>query len=329
MEPWWPVAVKTFLAIGLGVPFLLSFIGVPMLMRLRIVGAMAVGAALIGLLGWPLAKPADPLGAITIFAGDITVFEVAISFALAFLAGVVAYLVSYPYGMQIGPIAGATGLSVWAFRSGDMSSLLQMNHTLSQRQALYAGMRWEGFFWLAIIAVSYLGVIVADRFFGSKADDKQTQPGRNSFAASKAISIITAVVLTIVLTQFLIGLLAQDVKMPDSQVGLVMVGQPSVAQIAFAVIVSFGIASWLIKKFLNVSFVYPVIAGALLAFFSITFFSAKPDLLEHMVKNWPVTFFIRATCAILPLQMVAFATVGSIAGYWLAARAHHTKKHLV
>jgi hypothetical protein len=230
--------------------------------------------------------------------------------------------------MQVGPIAGATGFSVWAFRGGDMSSLLRMNHTLTQRQVLYEQLRWEGFLWLAIIAVSYLGVIVADRFFGPKAGNEQPQPGKRSFSANNTISIITAVVLTIVLTQFLVGLLAQDVKMPDNQIGVV-VGQPSVAQIAFAVIVSFGVAAWLTGKFLNVSFVYPAIAAALLTFFSITFFSAKPDLLEHMVKNWPVTFFVRSTCAILPLQMIAFAVIGSIAGYWLAARTHHEKKHLI
>ncbi|MHC5060762.1 MAG: hypothetical protein ACYTFK_06740, partial [Planctomycetota bacterium] len=192
MEPWWQVPVNTFLAIGLGVPFLLSFIGVPVLMRLRIVAAMAVGAVLIGFFGWPLAKPIDPLAAITIFAGDITAFELVISFLLAFLTGVIAYFVSYPYGMQVGPIAGATGFSVWAFRSGNMSSLLRMNHTLTQRQALYEQLRWEGFLWLAIIAVSYLGVIVADRFFGPKAGNEQPQPGKRSFSANNTISIITA-----------------------------------------------------------------------------------------------------------------------------------------
>ena len=327
MDLWWPVAVKTFVAIGLGVPLVLSFFGVAVLTRLRIMGAMAAGAVLIGLLGWPLVKPADPLGAITIFAGNITVLEVLVCGVLAFLSGVVAYLVCWPYGWQIGPLAGPTGLAVWGLRSGDMSSLLRMNYTLAQRQTLYAGLRWEGFFWLAIVAASYLGVVAAHKLAGSKA---QVQEGNNSgnFTATKVLSIVTAVVLTIVITQFLIGVLAQDVKMPDNQVGLV-VGQPSVGQIAFAVAVSFGIAAFVAKKFLEVSYVYPAIAAAGLVYFAITFFAAKQDILEHMVKAWPVAFFMRATCAILPLQMVAFAAVGSIAGYWLGARYRHFRKLLV
>jgi hypothetical protein len=328
MELWWPVSVKTLVAIGLGVPLVLSFFGVAVLTRLRIMGAMATGAVLIGLLGWPLVKPADPLGAITIFAGDMTVFEVLMCGVLAFLSGVVAYFVCLPYGRLIGPLAGPTGLAVWGLRSGDMSSLLQINYTLSQRQALYAGLRWEGFFWLAIVAASYLGVVAADKLAGSKAE-AGGGPDSTNFTATKVLSGATAVVLTIVITQFLIGVLAQDVKHFDSQVGGSVVGQPSVGQIAFAVAVSFGIAAFVAKKFLDASYVYPAIAAAGLVYFAITFFAAKQDILEHMVKAWPVTFFMRATCAILPLQMVAFAAFGSITGYWLGARYRHFRKLLV
>lgn len=327
MELWWPVAVKTLVAIGLGVPLVLSFFGVAMLTRLRIIGAMAVGAILIGLLGWPLVKPADPLGAITIFAGDITVFEALMCGVLAFLSGVVAYFVCLPYGRQIGTLAGPTGLAVWGLRSGDMSSLLRMNYTLAERQTLYAGLRWEGFFWLAIVAASYLGVVAADKLAGSKAEAGNGQENSN-FTATKVLSAATAVVLTIVITQFLIGVLAQDVKNFDSQVGPV-VGQPSVGQIAFAVAVSFGIAAFVAKRFLDASYVYPAIAAAGLVYFAITFFATKQDILEHMVKAWPVAFFMRATCAILPLQMVAFAAFGSITGYWLGARYRHFRKLLV
>jgi len=321
----WPVVLNTFVAIGIGVPLVLSFFGVPVLTRLRIVGAMAVGAALLGLLGWPVAKPADPLGAITLLGGDITIFEMATGGLLAFLAGTIGYFVCHPYGRRIGPLAGPTGLAVWALRSGDMSSLLQMNYTLTQRQALYAGLRWEGFFWLAIVAASYLGVVVADRLAGTKPDGAHDQKSDN-ITTTKVLSVATAVVLTIVITQFAIGVLAQDVRMFDSQVGPV-VGQPSVGQIAFAVFVSFGLAAFIAKRFLDVSYVYPAMSAAVLTFFAITFFAAKQDILEHMVQAWPVAFFTRATCAILPLQMVAFGAVGSITGYWVALRYRRRRKH--
>lgn len=325
MELSWTVALNTFVAIGIGVPIVLSFFGVPVLTRLRIVGSMAVGAALVGLLGWSAVKPADPLGAVTLYGGEFTVFEMVTCGLLAFLSGVVAYFVCYPSGRQIAPLAGPTGLVVWSIRSGDMTSLLRVNHTLAKRQELYAALRWEGFFWLLIIAAGYFGVLAADRLAGPRPD---AADGRNSDnrLPNKVLTIVTAVVLTILITQFAIGVLAQDVKEFDSQIGPV-VGQPSVGQIAFAVFVSFGIAAFIAKRFLDVSYVYPAMAAAVLTFFAITFFAAKQDILEHMVQTWAVTFFTRATCAILPLQMVAFGAVGSITGYWVALSRRRRRKH--
>jgi len=325
MELSWPVVLNTFVAIGIGVPIALSFFGVPVPTRLRIVGSMAVGAALVGLLGWPVARPTDPLGAITLFGGEFTVFEIVTCGLLAFLSGGVAYFVCYPYGRQIAPLAGPTGLVVWSIRSGDMTSLLRVNHTLAKRQELYAALRWEGFFWLVIIAAGYFGVLAADRLAGPRPNAVHGHNSDNSLT-NKILSIVTAAVLTILITQFAIGVLAQDVRMFDSQVGSV-VGQPSVGQIAFAVFVSFGLAAFIAKRFLDVSYVYPVMAAAVLTFFAITFFAAKQDVLEHMVQTWPVPFFTRATCAILPLQMVAFAAVGSITGYWVALRYRRRRKH--
>jgi hypothetical protein len=321
----WTVAVNTFVAIGVGVPLVLSFFAVPLPARLRIAASMAIGAALVGLCGWPLVKPADPLGAVTLFGDKMNVLEIAATGLLAFLSGAVAYFVCYPYGRQIAPLAGPTGMVVWSIRSGDMTSLLQVNHTLAKRQLLYSAMRWEGFFWLAIAAAGYFGVLAADRLCRAKSDSTSGQNSDNSMM-NKALSIVTAAVLTVVITQFAIGVLAQDVRMSDNQVGTV-VGQPNVGQIAFAVFISFGLAAFIAKRFLDVSYVYPAIAAAVLTFFTITFFAAKQDILEHMVQTWPVAFFTRATCAILPLQMVAFAVVGSIAGYWVALEYGYRQSH--
>jgi len=325
MELSWQVVLNTFAAIGIGVPILLSFFGVPVPTRLRIVGAMAVGAAVVGLLGWPAVKPTDPLGAVTLIGGEFTMLEIGTCGLLAFFSGAVAYFVCYPYGRHIAPLAGPTGLAVWAIRSGDMTSLLRVNHTLANRQTLYASLRWEGFFWLLIVAAGYFGVLAADRVAGPKPD---TLHGHNSndSLTNNILSIITAVVLTVLITQFAIGLLAQDVRMSDNQLGSV-VGQPSVGQIAFAVFISFGLAGFIAKRFLDASYVYPAMAAALLTFSAITFFAAKQDILEHMVQTWPVPFFTRATCAILPIQMVAFGAVGSITGYWVALKYRHHRKH--
>jgi len=325
MELSWLVVLRTFVAIVVGVPLVLSLIGVSLLTRFRIAAAMIIGAALVGFVAWPLAKPAEVLGAVTLFTGDITLLDATSCVILAFLSGLLAYFVSYPHGRQIAPLAAPTGLAVWAFRTGDMTSLLRTNYTLTQRQALYATLRWEGFFWLLIVAAGYLGVLTAQNLCGPKPAPTQSNNTHNP-KANKVLSIATAIVATIVITQFAIGIFAQDVKMPDSQVGSV-VGQPSVGQVAFAVLLSFGIAAFVVKKFLDVSYIFPAMAAAALTFFAITFFAAKQDVLEHMIQTWPVAFFTRATCAILPLQMVTFAAIGSIAGYWVAIKYTYWRKH--
>ncbi|HIJ70924.1 MAG TPA: hypothetical protein HPP87_06125 [Planctomycetes bacterium] len=325
MELSWKVALNTFAAIGIGVPIVLSFFGVPVLTRLRIIGSMATGAVVTGLWGWSTVRPTDPLGAVTLFGGEFTIFEVFNCGLLAFLSGGAAYFLCYPYGRKIAPLAGPTGLAIWGIRGGDMTSLLRVNHTLADRQALYASLRWEGFFWVLILAASYFGVLAADRLAGRKFEDVRDNNNNDNSLTNKLLSIITAIVLTILITQFSIGMLAQDVRMSDSQIGSV-VGQPSVGQIAFAVAFSFGIAAFTAKKFLNVGYVYPAASAGLLTFFTLTFFAAKQDILEHMVRTWPVPFFTRATCAVLPLQMVAFAAVGSICGYWMALK-YKGRKH--
>jgi hypothetical protein len=38
-------------------------------------------------------------------------------------------------------------------------------------------------------------------------------------------------------------------------------------------------------------------------------------------------FFSNAAISILPVQMVAFGTLGSITGYWLAVRYKYRREH--
>ena len=68
------------------------------LMKLRIIAAVAVGAVLIGFLAWPLAQPPEPFDVVSIpgFAGSVALA------GLAFLVGLIAYFLSWPYGREIG-----------------------------------------------------------------------------------------------------------------------------------------------------------------------------------------------------------------------------------
>ena len=118
-----------------------------LVMRLRIAVAMAVGALLLGFLPWPLVQPAEPMGAITLFNGDISISDAISCAILSYLATLVAYVLCYPYGRQLAPLAAPTGLAIWSIRTGNMTSLLLTNYTFTERKTLYAALKWEGFFW--------------------------------------------------------------------------------------------------------------------------------------------------------------------------------------
>jgi len=291
-------------------------------MRLRIVAAVATGVILIGILAWPLATPYGPLGAgvhsAISLGGAITLV------VLALLTGFIAYFLSWPYGREIGILAVPSGLAVWALRCGNMAGLMQLNPTLTQRQELFAVIKWEPIFWLAIVAVGFAGVMIGQKISWPKPQQNKMQEKSNS-KSGKYLNAIIALVGSVLIAQFCIRIFAQDVGIFDNKLGSV-VAQPATGQIAFAVLVSFGLVAFIVKKFLNVSYIWPTIASALVTGFAITTYVSQ-DVLQHLVGHWPAVFFSKAVTSILPVQMVAFGTLGSIAGYWLAVRYNYWRKH--
>jgi hypothetical protein len=290
-------------------------------MRLRIAAAVAAGVVLIGILGWPLAAPAEPFG--VVLAGNLS-FAAGITLAaLAFLAGLFGYFVSWPYGREIGILAVPSGLAIWAVRCGDMAEVMQISPALAQRQAIFAALKWEPVFWLAIVAVGFAGVLAGQKIGVKPATDKSQE--KSNSKSNIYLNAIIALVGSVLIAQFCIGLFAQDVRIPDPRLGSV-VAQPAIGQIVFAVLVSFGIAGFVVKKFLNVSYIWPTVASAFVTGFAISTY-AKQDILQHLVERYPAVFFSNAVSSIFPVQMVAFGALGSIAGYWLAVRYNYWRKH--
>jgi hypothetical protein len=292
-------------------------------MKLRIAAAVAAGVILIGFAAWPLAAPDDPLGVVSVLAGTITVKGALILAALAFLVGLIAYFISWPYGRQIGILAVPAGLAVWAVRCGSMADLVRLNAAFPQRQALFETLKWEPLFWLAIVAAGFGGVLLGQKIRTKPRPDENRQESNSKL--NKYLSIIFALVGSVLIAQFCIRVFARDVRMFDSRLGSI-VAQPTLGQIVLALLVSFGIAAFVVKKFLNASYIWPVAASALVTGFVISIY-ISPDVLLHLVERQPVVFFSNAAVSILPVQMVAFGTLGSIAGYWLAIRYNYWREH--
>ncbi|MHC4216625.1 MAG: hypothetical protein ACYSWP_25035 [Planctomycetota bacterium] len=235
---------------------------------------------------------------------------------LAFVAGFIGYFVSWPFGREIGILAAPFGLAIWAVRSGSMAGLMQLNPTAAQRQALAASLRLEPFFWLAVVSAGFAGVLLARKIRSSK-NLRQSQEKSKS-GPVKYLNAILALVCSGFIAQFCIRIFAQDVRL-DS-----VVAQPAIGQVVFAVLVSFGCAAFVAKKFLNVSYIWPSIASPFVTAFMVTLYARE---VPSLVQNWPAAFFSNSVISVLPVQMVAFGTLGSVAGYWMAIRYEYWRKH--
>jgi len=286
--------------------------------KLKVTATLLVGIILIGFLA-PLGTPVEPFGVISVPA-----FGGAVALAgLAVLAGFIGYFLSWPYGREIGILAVPAGLAIWAVRGGNMAELMRLAPTLAQRQGLFAALKWEPIFWLAIVAAGFGGVLIG-QYLVSRLSS--LVPRSFVLRPSSLVPRILAVVGSVFIAQFCIGIFAQDVRIPDHRLGSVM-AQPAVGQIVFAVLVSFGIAAFLVKKFLDASYIWPIVASALVTGFAVITY-IKEDTLQYLVEHHPPIFFSRVVTSILPVQMVAFGVLGSIAGYWLAVRYNYWRKHL-
>jgi hypothetical protein len=277
-------------------------------MKLRIAAAAAIGVLLIGVLAWPMAEPFGRVEA-------MGTSNAAILVVLAFVAGFIGYFVSWPFGREIGILAVPSGLTIWAVRSGSMAGLIQLNPTADQRMALMTSLKWETFFWLAIVAAGFAGVLLARKLSPNKnlagQEESKSGPG-------KYLNAIIALVCSVAIAQFCIRIIAQDVRLGS------VIGQPAVGQVVFAVLVSFGCAAFVAKKFLNVSYIWPSIATA---FVTAVMTSIYARDIPYLVQNWPAAFFSNSVISVLPVQMVAFGTIGSVAGYWMAIRYDYWRKH--
>jgi len=293
--------------------------------RLRIAAVLAIGIVIMGFLAWPLVVPDDPLTAVTLYGGQIDILSMVLCLALAVAIGAASYFVSYPYGYEMGPLAAPAGLATWACKGGDMTSLIRINNTIQGRTTLYAALRWEGLFWLLLITAGFAGVYLAMKLSNGKPGSEFSISKSTPSLMNKTLNILTAMIATVVVTLVLIGLLARDVNMFDSELGLVT-GQPGTGQVAFAVVTAFGIAAFLAKKILDVDYRYPAAASVLLIIFALTAYT-KQDVLKYMVENWPAAFYTRAICAMLPIQIVSFAFLGSVSGFWLAIKFDYWHKH--
>jgi hypothetical protein len=253
--------------------------------------------------------------------------------ALAFVIGLASYFLSWPYGSQIGVLAVPAGLAVWAARSGDIGTLMQLNTPIIRREQIFSTLRLEPLLWLAVVMAGLLGVFIASRIIrpagttpepaGKSATKLAGKPSKHSIG--NLVSAIVAIIGSAVVAQLFIGLFARDSTVTDAT-AVTAIAQPATGQIAFAVVVAFMLAGFLVKKVLDFDYILPIISSCLVTPFAIIAYG-KHDVLEYFAHHWPAVFFPNPVLAALPIQIVAFGTIGATVGCWLAVRYDYWHQH--
>ena len=290
-------------------------------MKLRIAAAAVVGVMLVGIVSWPWQVTPDPFGSLLL--KDMGINGAVTLLVMAFLAGLIAYFISWPYGKEIAVFAVPFGLCFWAVRAGSTGALMQLNPTADQREAVLAALRWETAFWLLVIVCGYAGISLGQRI--EARFRKKKNPEKIDYSPTKFVYAITSLILSAVIVIFCIALFARDVGVLDGRLSKVS-AQPALGQIIFAVLMSFGIAAFVVKLFLNVSYIWPITSCAIVTTYAISTYM-RANVMEYFVQQWPAVFFPNAVISILPVQIVTFGAIGSIVGYWMAVRYSYWRKH--
>lgn len=323
MEWLYPIALPVIAAVAL-IYFGLGLFNVNWLLRGRIIAALSVGALIVAAAGYPLVKPEDPLGAISLFTGEISMFHGAILILLGFAAGVAGTLICYPFGQFMGPLSAPAGVATLAVTSGNLSQILLTSETFQQRNAMYSFLRWELLFWLGICAAGYLGVSLTTKIIGTKAIIGE-QPLKIEKKSNYWTNCGIAAAVAAAVVYFTIGIFAQDIPQFDENLGTV-VGHPGHRQIAFGVFVSVALAGFAAKQFLRVHYL-PVIIGAAAVYIGMYSRFVGSETLLYMVKTWPIYFFTNSIYAILPIQFAPFSVLGAITGFWISIFLNQKPKH--
>ena len=319
----WQVTLNILIGLIIVVVGLGMFSNLSWTSKTRLTFVFVTGFLLIGILCWPLVKPDNPFQPISLVPGNIGVFSLIAILAAAFITGLVAFFVSWPLGKEMAIAAVPAGLCVWSFRSASMADLMLNYNSIESKYALIAKIKWEPFFWLAVVAAGWAGVWVACKI--TSKNPKNIEKPKKSDIFNIIVNAGLSTAASLLITTFCVWMLAQDIKMTDSKLGFV-IGQPHVLQICFAVLVAFAVSGFVVKKFLSGSYIWPLLSTSLVTFL-VTSIYVNKETLKYMSANWPVNFFQNSVLAILPVQMVAFGALGSVAGYWLAVRLDYWKKH--
>jgi hypothetical protein len=291
------------------------------LSRLRLALAIATGIVLLAVVAGPLLEQPDPYSPVTFFERRLSAQTGLTLGALAFAAGFIAYWLAWPYGREMAVVAAPAGLAVIAMRGGSVTDLFRSSPEVSTRIAAYASFRWEAAFWLLIVLAGIAGSFAAGRIRSPSdaARRNAVDPADRRITREPAVALNGLLALALSTAIAYIGLAVFVKAVPTPTMTGTVSSQPLPAQIACGTMLAFGVAAFAIKLAFRFDWSIPV--GAILVTnFLVMSLASSPALVSEMAAKWPPAVLAQAPFGILPIQMVAYGTLGSLLGYWLAVR---------
>ena len=283
------------------------------LSKLRITVVMALGAMVIGVGCWSMAAPDDPMGIVRL--SNLSFVQGLFLSVLALGLGFVGYFLGWPYGSEIGLLAVPSGLAIWGLRSGTISRLMAATATLDQRHALLNGLRWESLYWLALVFMGVAGVRIARR--RCPQPELPILKALPSFKAPNRLHYATGLLASLVIGYFLTCAFTEDIRL-SSQAA---VCQPPARQIVFGLIAAFGFTAFAAKTGFHLSYLWPMVTTGLMFPVSTAINGRASDGMT--THAYPASCLPSAVLTALPIQIVAFGSIGAILGYWAAIRCRY------
>ena len=278
--------------------------------KTRMTISCLLGMTAIGIFLWPMAAPVTELDSLCMLNGTISLLSASLIIICAFLAGIVGYAIGWPSPGIYGNLSVLTGFGMWSLRTAPVSSILTQNDSLEGFKLIYTSFRWEIFFWLAVVMAGNFGSRIASKILTESQPEKTTNHTLKWTDKAFIIPLgVSSIIGFVVASILIIG-----VQVPFNKIGVLTL-QPTSQQIAFGLIVAFGISGFVVKKYFYTAIEMVYLSVAVTAFFCYVLL-AKQNNLEVLEKLFSPNYFLSPMTAILPIQFIIFGCLGGWIGWF-------------
>lgn len=293
------------------VAMLLLFFGpvsdISVLAKFKIALSLTIGMVVVGLVVWQIIAPASEFDVSSIALGSVSLGGFLILLTLSFFTASMTTFLVGKNGADLASCAVPIGLGACAVRMGELAITIGSYHGAQDIHSVYFGMSWEGFAWLLLVLIGIAGANVGIPFSLLRK--------RAASVDKKSVGI--AIVISVLVGMFGTNLLAIGARVVVDREVFSVTRQAYTGQVCFAVLISFIAAGFLCRHFFKVHYIVPVISTAFVVFITMIRASRMSDL-EYLGANFPSSFFVNSFAGILPIQMVAFGSLGAMTGYWFS-----------